>query len=221
VTGGLGTPVLLAAVAFWLALTAWFRRADPFALHVERICKAPTRRVDDRASRIRAAVRRALTSGIASRPQRRRRDEVDGQALDFVELLLAATVAGLPPATAVERAAAMTSGVLGEELDVAAAKIEMGLGWRESLDQLVARTDSVALGRLTRSLARAHRLGTSPRQSLRSIADELRLERRSKAEELARRAPVKMLFPLVLLVLPAFLLLTVGPVLLATIRSLQ
>ena len=115
----------------------------------------------------------------------------------------------------------MISGVLGEELDVAAAKIAMGLGWREALDQLVARTDSVTLGRLTRSLARAHRLGTSPRQSLRSIADDLRLERRSKAEELARRAPVKMLFPLVLLILPAFLLLTVGPVLLATIRSLQ
>jgi tight adherence protein C len=74
---------------------------------------------------------------------------------------------------------------------------------------------------LASALGRAHRLGTSPRAALRGIATELRAERRARAEELARRAPVKMLFPLVLLILPAFLLLTVGPVLLATIRSLH
>jgi len=219
-TGALGATVLLAAAASWLALTVSARRARSDAL--ERICGTPSSQEDRPASPIRAAIRRAVGGSLASsRSLRRRRGEVDRRALDFVELLLAATEAGLPPATAMERAGGMISGALGEELDVAAAQIALGLGWRPALDQLVARTGSASLRRLTRSLARAHRLGTSPRQSLRSIADELRLERRARAEELARRAPVKMLFPLVLLILPAFLLLTVGPVLLATIRSLQ
>ena len=53
------------------------------------------------------------------------------------------------------------------------------------------------------------------------MAEDLRADRRARAEEAARRAPVKMLFPLVFLVLPAFLLLTVGPVVLATVRSLR
>jgi len=215
-------PVFLAAVASWLALTAWFRRADALALRLERICGPTSPGQDERGSPIELVVRRAFAGRVAvSRSAGRRRAEIDRCALDFVELLLAATEAGLPAATAVTRAAAMTSGPLGDELQVAAAQIALGVGWRAALDQTVARTGSEPLRRLMRSLARAHRLGTSPRQSLRSIAGELRLERRSKAEELARRAPVKMLFPLVLLILPAFLLLTVGPVLLATIRSLQ
>ena len=49
---------------------------------------------------------------------------------------------------------------------------------------------------------------------------DVRAARRVRAAERARTAPVKMLFPLVFMILPAFLLLTVVPVLIATIRSL-
>jgi len=218
----LWVPAILAGATVALVGSAWFRRRDPDVEWAHRICGVSG---DETLLRRRwaTAVIRLLTSDGAqrSRTARRRRHAIDRQALDFVELLVAATEAGLPPALAVERAAGMTSGALGEELNVAARQITLGLGWRTALEQVVARTGSPAMRRLTGSLSRAHRLGTSPRQSLRSIADELRLERRARAEELARRAPVKMLFPLVLLILPAFLLLTVGPVLLATVRSLQ
>ena len=141
--------------------------------------------------------------------------------LEFVELLLAATEAGLPPAAAVQRSAELVRGPLGEELQRAGHEIALGLDWRAALEQVCFRTDAPSLGKLMSALSRAHRLGTSAQSSLRAIADELRTEHRTRAEEVARQAPVKMLFPLVFLILPAFLLLTVGPVLLATIRSLH
>jgi Flp pilus assembly protein TadB len=151
----------------------------------------------------------------------RRQAAVSRQTLDFVELLVAATEAGLPAASAFRRAAALQGGALGEELSRAAREIDLGVDWRAALGHLVERTEASGLRRLSATLTRAHRLGTSARGSLRAIADELRSERRARAEESARRAPVKMLFPLVFLILPAFLLLTVGPVLLATVRSLR
>jgi tight adherence protein C len=150
-----------------------------------------------------------------------RRAAVDHHVLEFVELLVAATEAGLPPAAAVQRSARLVRGPLGKELERAGREIALGLDWRTALEQVSSRTSADALRKLVVALGRAHRLGTSARASLRAIADELRAERRARAEELARRAPVKMLFPLVFLILPAFLLLTVGPVLLATIRSLH
>jgi len=216
---GAWEPAVLAALSSLLVLTAIVRRDGAYVLHLERICGSD--RAEVRPGPVGARLARAARAPFVSRAARGRRAAIDRQSLDFVEVLLAAVEAGLPPAVAVERAAAMTSGALGEELEAVARQIALGMGWRAALEQLVARTGSTALRRLTVSLGRAHRLGTSPRQSLRSIADELRLERRTRAEELARRAPIKMLFPLVFLILPAFLLLTVGPVLLATVRSLR
>jgi tight adherence protein C len=151
----------------------------------------------------------------------RRRRLVDRHVLEFVELLVAATEAGMPPAAAVQRSASLVRGPLGDELKRAAHEIALGVDWRAALEQACSRTQASSLRKLMSTLARAHRLGTSAQGSLRAIADELRMEQRVNAEEVARKAPVKMLFPLVFLILPAFLLLTVGPVLLATIRSLH
>ena len=156
----------------------------------------------------------------------RRRRLVDRQVLEFVELLVAATEAGMPPAAAVQRSASLVRGPLGDELKRAGREIALGVDWRAALEQVCSRTEASSLRKLMSTLARAHRLGTSAQGtsaqgSLRAIADELRMEQRVHAEEVARKAPVKMLFPLVFLILPAFLLLTVGPVLLATVRSLH
>ena len=115
----------------------------------------------------------------------------------------------------------MLHGPLGDELRWAVSEVELGVPWQRAIERMVARTEVPSLRALAAALARSQQLGTVLGSTLRRLAEDLRRERRTRAEEEARKAPIKMLFPLVFLILPAFLLLTVGPVVLATIRSLR
>lgn len=157
----------------------------------------------------------------AARHERANRRALEAQAPELVELLLATTRAGAGVGSALDRAAGLMLGPLGEELARAAGRVGLGEPWSVALDDLASKTASPSLQRLGATLARSGRLGTPVAAALKGLADDLRSVRRARAEESARRAPVKMLFPLVFLILPAFLLLTVGPVFLATVRSLS
>jgi tight adherence protein C len=156
-----------------------------------------------------------------ARRARARQARVGAQVPDLVELLVATGEAGLGLPVAFRRSAEILPSPLGDELREAVRRMDLGVSWPEALRGLVDRTDAPSLRRLVGAVASSQRLGTPVRAVLRRVADDLRAERRAQAEDLARRAPVKMLFPLVFLILPAFLLLTVGPVLLATINSLH
>jgi tight adherence protein C len=158
---------------------------------------------------------------VLARMARKRSLAIAGQVADFAEVLLATTQAGLTPPVAFRRSADAMAGPLGDELALVTRQIGLGVPWREAVETFGARTEDPGIRRLVSALVRTHRLGTSVASPLRVVAEDLRGERRAQAEERARRAPVKMLFPLVFLILPAFLLLTVGPVVLATIRSLR
>ncbi len=70
---------------------------------------------------------------------------------------------------------------------------------------------------LYRAVARALRTGAPVDGAVRRLVEDLRAEERTKARERARRLPVKMLFPLALLILPGFLVVTIGPTLLAAL----
>jgi tight adherence protein C len=156
-----------------------------------------------------------------ARRARRRQERIAAAVPDLVELLLATTEAGLGPSVALRRSGEVVKGPLGEEVRAAVREVELGMPWQLAMEHLVGRTDVPSLRALAVALARSQRLGSAVGVTLRRVMDELRRDRRVRAEEMARRAPIKMLFPLVFLILPAFLLLTVGPVVLATIRSLR
>jgi tight adherence protein C len=156
-----------------------------------------------------------------ARRARRRQERIAAGVPDLVELLLATTEAGLGPSLALRRTGQVVKGPLGEEVRAAVREVELGMPWQLAMEHLVDRTDVPSLRALAVALARSQRLGSAVGVTLRRVVDELRRDRRVRAEETARKAPLKMLFPLVFLILPAFLLLTVGPVVLATIRSLR
>jgi tight adherence protein C len=158
---------------------------------------------------------------IVARHASRRRLRMSTQVPELAELLLATTGAGLNPPLALRRSAEIIDGSLGHEVRAAVRRLDLGAPWRSALEELAERTDDPGIHRLVRAMGRSQRLGTPLAAALHHVAEDLRNERQAAAEERARRAPVKMLFPLVFLILPAFLLLTVGPVLLATIRTLH
>ena len=83
--------------------------------------------------------------------------------------------------------------------------------FRSSLRNLAQRTGVDDIYSLVAMLIQTDRLGTSIAQALRAHAGSMRTRRRQRAELLARKASIKLAFPLVFLVLPALLLIILGP----------
>jgi pilus assembly protein TadC len=151
---------------------------------------------------------------------RRRLAAVDREIPVLLDLLAVATSAGLSPQLAFRRAVDASAGPLGEELRAVINATELGGRWRDELRSAGERLNLPDLKRLLGALTRSKTLGSSLADEVSRLAADVREARRASATERARTAPVKMLFPLVFLVLPAFLLLTVVPVLVTTVRSI-
>ena len=134
-----------------------------------------------------------LPDMVVARIGRHRRRRIDERVTDLVEVLVVTTHAGLSPHLAFRRAAGAMDGPLGEDLRAVVRSIDLGTPWRTALEEIVTRSDSEGLRALVSTLSRSQRLGVSVATGLRGVATELRSERRARTEELARRAPVKML----------------------------
>ena len=158
--------------------------------------------------------------GSRSRAGKRRRTAVDAEIPQLLDLLAAGSSAGLAAPLALRRAADGLTGPLADEVRASVRAVDLGARWRDELEALADRLDLPDLRRTVSALTRTESLGASLAQATAELAASVRQARRAATMERARTAPVKMLFPLVFLVLPAFLLLTVVPVLLTTVRSI-
>jgi hypothetical protein len=126
----------------------------------------------------------------------------------------------IPPSMALERAVDTTRGQLHETMARARREVALGGSWTRAVRDAADRLDIRDLRRLAVALERGQRLGAPLTEQLRRLARDVRHERRSLAEERARRAPVLMLFPLVFLILPAFILAAVIPAVIVAARGL-
>ncbi|HEY8524419.1 MAG TPA: type II secretion system F family protein [Acidimicrobiales bacterium] len=142
------------------------------------------------------------------------------QLPDVVDLLALTTSAGLPVTAAFAAIGSRPGGALGEGLAAGAAHAARGGTTAEAL-ALLARVAGPAARPLIDALAEHDRYGTPLRPALERVGIEARLRRRRQAEEAARRLPVTLLFPLVLTTLPAFVILTVVPLLAGSFGSLS
>jgi tight adherence protein C len=154
------------------------------------------------------------------RAERRRRLAIQRQLPDVVDLFVVAISAGLTPALAVEHLAFLAP----EPFSAAFAEIERRRRRGQRLaDALEALPEHLGepVRPLAHTLASTERYGTPVGPALELLAHDARRDRRRLAEEAARTVPVKLCFPLVGCTLPAFVLLTIAPLVAGALRSLR
>jgi tight adherence protein C len=158
---------------------------------------------------------------VLARRARRRGVLASSEVPLFLDLLSVCCAAGVAPQLAVRLAVDPVRGPLATELEGALRRTDLGGRWRDEFAASADRLQLAELRRVVAILGGSEALGFSLADEASRLALDAREARRARATERARTAPVKMLFPLVFLILPAFLLLTVVPVLLSTVQSID
>ena len=152
-----------------------------------------------------------LPKAFVTRRARTRLEWIDRGMPELVDLLVVGVESGMGLAGAIRAAATRTRGPLGDELKLMLREQSLGASTTESLQHLLERCDAPATRSFVRTITQGERLGVSIGQMMRSLAEEMRKRRKAKAEELAQKAPVKILFPLVFLIFPAMFIVLLAP----------
>jgi tight adherence protein C len=160
---------------------------------------------------------RVLRAPRSSRRRRRLDDEMARQIAVAVDLIGVGVAAGHTPYLAVQLGARWCPPLVAQELDATLRACTTGQSFDDALRGLGRRTPG-ARG-LADTLRTSARLGSPAAPALARLAAELRADLRRRAEARARTVPVRLCFPLVGCVLPAFALLTVVPVIVAGISG--
>ncbi|UCG51308.1 MAG: type II secretion system F family protein [Candidatus Latescibacterota bacterium] len=156
--------------------------------------------------------------------QSKRQREITLALPDALDLLVICVEAGQGLNAAllkVGRETALYSGALSEELKTVNNEMRAGVTRIQALRNLSLRTGVDEVRALVAVMIQSDRFGTSIAQALRTHAESLRIRRRQRAEETARKAPVKLVFPLVFCIFPELLVVILAPGMLALFRALS
>ncbi len=139
---------------------------------------------------------------------------------DGLDLVTTSVEAGLGLDAALARVSQKSSGPLADELSRMLREVAMGKMRRDALTEMTERLGVDELTSFINAIIQAEQLGVSIAQVLRVQSDQLRTRRRQQAEKTAHEAPIKMIFPLVLFIFPAFMLVILGPAVIRIATSL-
>jgi tight adherence protein C len=141
----------------------------------------------------------------------KRQEQIQILLPDALDMMTLCVEAGLPFDQAFVQVAYGTKGPLAREVARAVHEMQMGKGRADAMRAMADRTSVPELRMLATSIVQATELGVPIADVLRERAREMRVNRRQRAEEAARKVPVKILFPLIFCLFPALFIVIIGP----------
>lgn len=159
-----------------------------------------------------------LPDGLLDSKVNQRQAAIRVDVSDTIDQIGVMVRAGLGIDAAIARTARSGKGPFAQELGRVVQDMRVGVGRSVALTNMADRTDIPELRGFVAALAQAEKLGVPVSDTLRIQSGELRLKRRQQAEEQAMKLPVKILFPMVVFILPVLFIVLLGP---AAIRILD
>jgi tight adherence protein C len=141
----------------------------------------------------------------------KRQTLIQRQLPDALDMLSVCATAGLGFDQSLQRVSEYWNTELSIELSRTMGEMEMGLSRSEALRNLSNRLDVQELSSFVTLILQADQLGMSISDTLQAQAEQMRVERHYRAEEQARKIPIKMLIPMAFLIFPAILAIILGP----------
>jgi tight adherence protein C len=138
---------------------------------------------------------------------------------DTLDLLTISVRAGLGFDAALAKVVEKLPGPLSDEFRRALAEVRVGKARREALRDMIPRTNVQPLSNFIGAIIQAEQLGVSISKVLQVQSEQLRIERRQRAEEMAAKAPIKMLFPLVGCIFPSLFVVILGPAIIMMVKT--
>ena len=139
---------------------------------------------------------------------------------DTLDLLTISVRAGLGFDAALAKVVEKLPGPLSDEFRRALAEVRVGKTRRDALRDMIPRTNVQPLSNFIGAIIQAEQLGVSIAKVLQVQSEQLRIERRQRAEEQAAKAPIKMLFPLVGCIFPSLFIVILGPAIISIVKTL-
>ena len=153
-----------------------------------------------------------------------RKEKLQDAFPDALDLMVVCVEAGLGLDAAISRVSSeirFAHRELAEEFNLVSLELRTGLSRAEALKNLRRRIDLEEVSSLVALLVQTDKFGTSIGQSLRVHSDAMRVNRQLRAEEVAAKLPVKLLFPLVFFIFPSLFVVVIGPGAVKVIRVLM
>jgi tight adherence protein C len=138
---------------------------------------------------------------------------------DTLDLLTISVRAGLGFDAALAKVVEKLPGPLTDEFRRALAEVRVGKARRDALRDMIPRTNVPPLSNFIGAIIQAEQLGVSISKVLQVQSEQLRIERRQRAEEQAAKAPIKMLFPLVGCIFPSLFVVILGPAIIMMVKT--